>query len=99
MLAYVLGVAGIYRLVRARASMAAASLAAAIYAFNPSMLYMQSTAMTESIFLAAIIWSLVYFDDFLRGPLQRIPARPRHPRVASHRTLRNVSRGRHLHPL
>ena len=53
MLAYVLGVAGIYRLVRARAAAAAASLAAAIYAFNPSMLYMQSTAMTESIFLAA----------------------------------------------
>ncbi len=67
MVAYVLGVAGIYRLVRARASLAAAALAAAIYAFNPSMLYMQSTAMTESIFLAAVIWSLVYFDDFLRG--------------------------------
>jgi hypothetical protein len=67
MLAYVLGVAGIYRLIRSRASIAAASLAAAIYAFNPSMLYMQSTAMTESIFLAAVIWSVVYFDDFLRG--------------------------------
>ncbi len=67
MLAYVLGVAGIYRLVRARASVASASLAASIYAFNPSMLYMQATAMTESIFLAAIIWALVYFDDFLRG--------------------------------
>jgi hypothetical protein len=67
MLAYVLGVAGIFRLVRARASLASASLAAAIYALNPSMLYMQSTAMTESIFLAAVIWSLVYFDDFLRG--------------------------------
>lgn len=67
MIAYVLGVAGIYRLVRARASLGAASLAAAIYAFNPSMLYMQSTAMTESIFLAAVIWALVYLDDFLRG--------------------------------
>ena len=67
MIAYVLGVAGIYRLVRARTSLAAASLAAAIYAFNPSMLYMQSTAITESIFLAAVIWALVYFGDFLRG--------------------------------
>jgi len=67
MLAYVLGVVGIYRLVRARASVAAAALAAAIYAFNPSLLYMQSTAMTESIFLAAVIWSVVYFDEFLRG--------------------------------
>jgi hypothetical protein len=67
MLAYVLGVVGIYRLLRARTSAASAILAAAICAFNPSMLYMQSTAMTESIFLAAVIWSVVYFDDFRRG--------------------------------
>ncbi len=67
MLAYVLGVAGIYRLVRARASRAGAALAAFIYALNPSLLYMQSTAMTESIFLASLIWSVVYFDDFIRG--------------------------------
>jgi hypothetical protein len=67
MVAYVLGVAGIFRLVRARASLASASLAATIYALNPSLLYMQATAMTESIFLAAIIWSLVYFDDFRRA--------------------------------
>jgi hypothetical protein len=67
MAAYVLGVVGIYRLVRAHASRAGAALAAAIYGLNPSLLYMQSTAMTESIFLAAIIWSVVYFDDFLRG--------------------------------
>ncbi len=67
MAAYVLGVVGIFRLVRARTALASASLAAAIYALNPSLLYMQSTAMTESIFLASVIWSLVYFDDFLRG--------------------------------
>lgn len=67
MLAYVLGVAGIFRLVRVRAGLASASFAAALYAFNPSMLYMQSTAMTESIYLAAVIWALVYFDDFVRG--------------------------------
>jgi hypothetical protein len=73
MLAYVLGVAGIFRLVRARASRASASLAVALYAFNPSMLYMQSTAMTESIFLAAVIWVLVYFDDFLRALFLELP--------------------------
>ena len=101
MIAYVLGVAGIYRLVRARASLAAASLAAAIYAFNPSMLYMQSTAMTESIFLAAVIWALVYFDEFLRGlspsgsgeRLRSIPV------WTSYRALRRVSGSRNLHPL
>lgn len=67
MAAYVLGVAGVFRLVRARASRTAAWLAAAIYALNPSLLYMQSTAMTESVFLAALVWSVAYFDDFLRG--------------------------------
>ena len=81
MAAYILGVAGVFRLVRARspqqakgglagdpgASRAGAWLAAAIYGLNPSLLYMQSTAMTESIFLAALVWSVVYFDDFLRG--------------------------------
>ena len=81
MAAYVLGVAGLFRLVRARASHARPStpktgalgtpfgawLAAAIYGLNPSLLYMQSTAMTETIFLAALIWSIVHFDDFLRG--------------------------------
>ncbi len=67
MAAYVLGAAGVFRLVRARASRMGAWLAAVIYALNPSLLYMQSTAMTESIFLAALVWSIVYFDDFLRG--------------------------------
>jgi hypothetical protein len=67
MAAYIFGVVGIYRLVRARASRAGAALAAAIYGLNPSLLYMQSTAMTESIFLAALIWAVVYFDDFIRA--------------------------------
>jgi hypothetical protein len=67
MAAYVLGVVGIFRLVRARASGVAAALAATVYGLNPSLLYLQSTAMTETIFLAAIIWALVYFDQFLRA--------------------------------
>jgi hypothetical protein len=74
MLAYVLGIVGIFRLVRARTAAAPASLAAAIYAFNPSLLYMQATAMTESIYLAAVIWSVVYFDDFLRALHGDVPA-------------------------
>jgi dolichyl-phosphate-mannose-protein mannosyltransferase len=67
MVSYVLGVVGVFRLVRSRASRTGAWLAAAIYGLNPSLLYMQATAMTESVFLAALVWSIVYFDDFLRG--------------------------------
>ena len=67
MLAYVLGAVGVFRLVRGRSSRAAAWTAFALFAFNPSLLYMQSTAMTESIFLCAMVWSLVYLDEMLRG--------------------------------
>jgi hypothetical protein len=67
MIAYVLAVVGVFRLVRGRASRFAAWLAAALLGLNPNLLYMQSTAMTESIFLAAMIWAVVYFDEFVRG--------------------------------
>ena len=67
MVAYVFAVAGLFRLVRGRASRLAAWLAAALLGLNPNLLYMQSTAMTESIFLAAVIWAVVYFDEFVRG--------------------------------
>jgi hypothetical protein len=67
MIAYVLGVLGIFRLVRARAPLWVAGMSAALYGFNPNLLYMQSTAMTETIFLATVIWSMVYLDEFVRG--------------------------------
>ncbi len=41
-------------------------LAALIFAFNPNLIYMQSTAMTEPLYLALMIWALVYFADFVR---------------------------------
>lgn len=65
MLAYVLGALGIFRLVNARAPRTVAYLATGIYAFNPNLLYMQSTAMNEPIFLAFFMWTLVYLDRFL----------------------------------
>jgi hypothetical protein len=67
MIAYVFGVMGIYRLVRAHFRKYAAVAAALVYALNPNLLYMQSTPMTESIFLATVIWSLVYLDEFVSG--------------------------------
>jgi 4-amino-4-deoxy-L-arabinose transferase-like glycosyltransferase len=67
MLAFVLGTLGIFRLVNARAGQFAAYVAAAIYALNPNLLYMQTTAMNEPIFLAFFIWSLVYLDEFWRA--------------------------------
>jgi len=66
MVAYVLGALGIFRLVTARAPDIAAYLAAAIYALNPNLLYMQTTAMNEPLYLAFFIWAIVYFDEWLR---------------------------------
>jgi hypothetical protein len=67
MVAYVLGAVGIFRLLRVRTTQYTAWVGFAIYAGNPSLLYMQSTAMTESIFLAALIWAVFYTDEFKRG--------------------------------
>lgn len=66
MLAYVVGALGIFRLVSARAPKAAAYLATATFALNPNLLYMQTTAMNEPIFLAFFIWAIVCFDEWLR---------------------------------
>ncbi len=66
MIAYVAGVLGVFRLVRSLASGVAAWIAALIYALNPNLLYMQSTAMGESLYLALFVWSVVYFAEFAR---------------------------------
>src|SRR5665213_41191 len=76
MLAYVAGVVGIFRLVRELltfnghlnvADRAAAWGAAIAHGANPNLLYMQSTAMTESLYLAFFIWAVVYFSEFAQG--------------------------------
>jgi hypothetical protein len=76
MIAFVFGVAGIFRLVRgilqsdSRAKPVAgvgAWAAAFAYAANPNLIYMQATAMTESLYLALFIWAVVYFAEFLRA--------------------------------
>ena len=75
MIAYVLGVTGIFRLVRGvldadlRTQPAAemgAWAAAFAYGANPNLIYMQATAMTEPLYLALFIWAVVYFAEFLR---------------------------------
>ena len=39
--------------------------AAFAYGANPNLIYMQATAMTESIYLALFIWAVAYFAEFL----------------------------------
>src|SRR5271169_4188005 len=66
MIAYVLGALGVFRLVSARTSNVTGFVAAAIYALNPNLLYLQTTAMNEPLFLAFFLWTLAYLDEFLR---------------------------------
>ena len=84
MIAYVLGVMGIFRLVRgmlqadlskeagkeagAKPGAGVGAWAAALaYGANPNLIYMQATAMTESVYLALFIWAVVYFAEFGRS--------------------------------
>jgi hypothetical protein len=76
MIAYVLGVVGVFRLARgllasdvgnglgARVS---AWVAAFVYAANPNLIYLQVTAMTESLYLALFVWGTVYFVESVRA--------------------------------
>jgi hypothetical protein len=66
MLAFVAGTLGVFRLVRGLASRGAAWIAALLYALNPNLIYMQATAMTEALYLALFIWTVVFFSEFAR---------------------------------
>ncbi|MGP0021085.1 MAG: hypothetical protein ACLPHP_21120 [Candidatus Sulfotelmatobacter sp.] len=81
MAAYVFGVIGIFRLVRGalsrgpisgrtepdRSASLAAWTAALVYAANPNLIYMQTTAMGEALYLAFFAWAVVYFAESMRG--------------------------------
>lgn len=75
MVAYVLGTIGIFRLVRGvlsgpsgpdSSARIAGWVAVALYAANPNLMYMQTTAMTEPIYLAWFVWAVVHFSEFVQ---------------------------------
>ena len=63
-LAYLAGCAGIYRLARNWMPPAPAALALAFFALNPNLLYLQTTAMTEPLFICEMIWAVVWLVDW-----------------------------------
>ncbi len=74
--AYVFAVIGIFRLIRGTLSRGtepdiparvAAWTGALVFAANPNLIYMQTTAMGEALYLAFFIWALVHLNDFVRG--------------------------------
>jgi hypothetical protein len=67
MACYVLAVAGLWRLARYWLRPAGAVVATLFFALNPGLLYMQTTAMTEPLFLCQIVWSTLFLTAFLRA--------------------------------
>ena len=75
MLAYVFSVTGIFRLMKTVLPSSedhagtgfAPWFAAAIFALNPNLIYLQTTAMTEPVYLAFFIWTLVFICAAIRG--------------------------------
>jgi len=74
MAAYVFGTIGIFWLLRGAIGTLSPSnasaglvpwLGALIFAANPNLIYLQTTAMTEPLYLAFFIWSVVYFGEFV----------------------------------
>ena len=76
LIAYVFGVVGMFRLVRGSlagggrldaAARIAAWVAAIAYGANPNLIYMQTTAMGEALYLALFIWAVAYFSEYQHG--------------------------------
>ena len=73
-LAYIAGCAGIYRLARHWLRPHAALVALLFFALNPNLLYLQTTAMTEPLFLCEMIWLAVWLVEW-RAAVNNDPPR------------------------
>ncbi len=73
-LAYVASCLGLYRLARRWLSPTACALALAFFALNPNLLYLQTTAMTEPLFVCEMIWIVDWLVEW-RLSLDNEPAR------------------------
>jgi hypothetical protein len=63
-LAYVAACAGVYRLARHWLTPTASALALAFFALNPNLLYLQTTAMTEPLFICEMVWVAVWLVEW-----------------------------------
>jgi hypothetical protein len=57
LLCFIVGVVGLFRFARRMVAPRWAFAATAFYALNPNLLYLSTTAMTEPLFLAELIWT------------------------------------------
>ena len=62
--AYLCACAGIYRLARRWLPPSAAAFALIFFALNPNLLYLQTTAMTEPLFLCEMVWITIWLVEW-----------------------------------
>ena len=81
--AYIASCAGIYRLARHWLNPAPSALTLVFFALNPNLLYLQTTAMTEPLFLCETIWIVVWMvewraalNDEVESTSYRLPSHP-----------------------
>jgi len=55
---------GIYRLARQWLPIAPSALALAFFALNPNLIYMQTTAMTEPLFVCEMVWTALWLVEW-----------------------------------
>jgi len=75
-LAYLAACAGIYRLARCWLRPTPSALALAFFALNPNLLYLQTTAMTEPLFVCEMVWVAVWLVEW-RASLDADPRKLR----------------------
>jgi len=66
-LAYLAGCVGIHQLARRWLEPLPAAVTLAFFATNPNLLYMQTTAMTEPLFVCEMIWTSVWLVEWRAG--------------------------------
>jgi hypothetical protein len=75
-LAYLAGCAGVHRLARHWLRPTPSALALAFFALNPNLLYLQTTAMTEPLFVCEMVWIAVWLIEW-RASLDADPRKAR----------------------
>jgi hypothetical protein len=63
-LAWMAACYGLYRLARRWLNPAPAAIALTFFALNPNLLYMQTTAMTEPLFVCEMVWTAVWLVEW-----------------------------------
>jgi len=74
MLAYIASCVGMYKLTRRWLEPAPSMLALAFFALNPNLLYLQTTAMTEPLFVCEMVWVALWMVEW-RQSLDDAPQR------------------------